>query len=216
MKKKTLKYNCPDCEKTISRYAKKCSSCALKSRKVTPKTRNKISDSLMNHFVSEQTIKKQKIAALRRFQDPKEREKVRISHLGKKTTEKTKKLISLSLGGTGIPYENCKLSLAIRYLSKYIQWRTKVFKRDNHTCQKCDKTKCYIEAHHKKSFAKILSEFLKTYAQYSPIEDKETLIRLAIKHKSFWEIDNGQTLCKDCHELTDNYKIKKEKITCLN
>ena len=39
-----------------------------------------------------------------------------------------------------------------------------------------------LEAHHKKAFYLILEEFLQQYSQFSPIEDKETLLRLAITY----------------------------------
>jgi len=32
--------------------------------------------------------------------------------------------------------------------------------------------------------------------------DKETLVRLAITYEPFWDIDNGETLCIDCHNKT--------------
>lgn len=95
------------------------------------------------------------------------------------------------------------LTESLRTFYYYREWRTEVFKRDNYTCQECGLRGGYIEAHHKTThFAEILSEFLKIYDQFSPIEDKETLIRLAMKYKPFWEIENGQTLCRDCHNLT--------------
>ena len=105
-------------------------------------------------------------------------------------------------------WQNNKTSLAksIRALIEYKNWRKEVFKRDDYTCQECDKTKCYVEAHHIKEFHIIFTEFLKEYDQFSPMEDKETLVRLAIKYKPFWNIDNGQTLCKDCHNLTKNVR----------
>ena len=86
-------------------------------------------------------------------------------------------------------------------------WRKQVFKRDNYTCQDCgvrsgNGKKIYLEAHHKKPFAQILSEFLQEYNQFSPLEDKETLARIAINYRPFWDIDNGKTLCNDCHNLT--------------
>ena len=81
-------------------------------------------------------------------------------------------------------------------------WRKNIFQRDNYTCQECFKIGGKLEAHHIKEFAKILQEFLKEYSQFSPIEDKETLVRLAITYKPFWDIANGKTLCKDCHIKT--------------
>ncbi len=92
----------------------------------------------------------------------------------------------------------------IRTLSEYKEWRKAVFQRDNYTCQKCGE-KRNIHAHHKKTFSKMLFEFLKQYDQFSPIEDKETLVRLATKYEPFWDINNGQTLCKKCHKKTGTY-----------
>ena len=61
----------------------------------------------------------------------------------------------------------------IRRRTDYINWRTTVFKRDNHTCQHCCERGGKLNAHHIKSFAK--------YPQY----------RL--------DVDNGITLCLSCH-----------------
>ena len=91
------------------------------------------------------------------------------------------------------------LSVSIRNMIEYKEWRIQVFKRDNFTCQDCGQIGGSLEAHHKKVFADLLTEFLKEYDQFSPIEDKETLIRLAMKYKPFWDADNGITLCKNYH-----------------
>jgi len=101
-----------------------------------------------------------------------------------------------------------ELHFWIRSLNESKEWKFEIFKRDNYTCQKCNYNGHNIEAHHIKEFAKLLSEFLKEYDQFSPIEDKETLIRLAMKWKPFWDIDNGKTLCKDCHK--NIRKVTKE------
>lgn len=91
------------------------------------------------------------------------------------------------------------LAMMIKNLEKYPIWRNQVFQRDNYTCQECEQYGGKLEAHHKKEFHIILAEFLKEYNQFSPIEDKETLVRLAIKWKPFWDINNGIILCEDCH-----------------
>lgn len=89
---------------------------------------------------------------------------------------------------------------SIRGLEEYSLWREKVYKRDSYTCQECNSNKGNnFNAHHIKRFSKILEEFLKKYNQFSPIEDKEILIRLAINYKPLWNIKNGITLCKECH-----------------
>jgi hypothetical protein len=68
----------------------------------------------------------------------------------------------------------------IRNSPEYRQWRRGVFIRDSFTCAECNNVGGRLEAHHIKSFSK--------YPE----------LRFAT--------DNGITLCKDCHKLTDNYK----------
>ena len=59
-------------------------------------------------------------------------------------------------------------------------------------------------------FEFMFQNFLKTYSQFSPIEDKETLTRLAIGYIEFWDINNGITLCSNCH-MEKHAELKKEK-----
>lgn len=85
-------------------------------------------------------------------------------------------------------------------LYKYKEWRKAVFERDNWTCQDCGiKSKkglgytVYLQAHHVKHCWRILQDNNITNSQE------------AINCNKLWDLDNGMTLCRDCHN-----KIKKE------
>ena len=91
-----------------------------------------------------------------------------------------------------------KITSQIRRSLKYRQWRESIFKRDNYTCQECKLrskkgSALHIEAHHLKEFSKILTEYnIKT------IEEAFTCDEL-------WDINNGKTLCLECHNKTKTY-----------
>jgi hypothetical protein len=88
----------------------------------------------------------------------------------------------------------------IRNLPEGKQWSYKIFKRDNFKCTKCGKQDSgRLSSHHLKHFSKILTEFLNFYSQFSPMEDKETLVRLSLNWPEFWDINNGISLCEECH-----------------
>jgi len=111
-----------------------------------------------------------------------------------------------------------ELTALIRNLIENREWKRQVFQRDNWTCRECNikytkQTPVYMEAHHRRAFSLLMQDFLKEYSQFSPTEDKETLTRLATTYKPFWEIENGITLCEDCHSLKGTRPDKqKEKI----
>lgn len=134
------------------------------------------------------------------------------SFTGKHHTQETKEKIRIAKSG---PKSNLwkggvsKLSALIRASFKYRQWRSDVFTRDNFTCQGCGiQSGCghtvYFEAHHIKS----LSEIIKTN-NIKTLED-------ALNCEELWNINNGETLCLDCHKLTDNYAVKGRKTLNTN
>ncbi|MBT7928634.1 hypothetical protein HN682_01770 [Candidatus Peregrinibacteria bacterium] len=79
------------------------------------------------------------------------------------------------------------LRYGIRTSRDYKLWRTACFKRENYICELCDQHGGYLEVHHLKSFADIIDEFKVT-----------SLEEAKICHE-LWDIDNGQVLCKECH-----------------
>ena len=89
----------------------------------------------------------------------------------------------------GITPENMK----IRQSFEYKLWRTSVFERDNWTCQTCGQLGGKLHAHHIKALAKILREY------------KITSLKQALDCAELWSINNGVTLCVDCHKKTDSY-----------
>lgn len=104
------------------------------------------------------------------------------SHLGKKRSLETRMKISLAVRGEksgnwkgGIWAKN----LGERGRIEYKLWREAVFKRDNYICQFCGERGGILNADHIKPFA------------YFP--------------ELRFSIDNGRTLCVDCHRKTDTY-----------
>ncbi len=89
--------------------------------------------------------------------------------------------------------EKVKVVKMVRSLTEYIEWRKRVFERDSFRCVCCGKDG-YITAHHVKSASKIVAE--------NCINSLESARNCA----QLWDINNGKTLCEDCHKLTDNYK----------
>lgn len=133
-------------------------------------------------------------------------------------SEEVKKKISLNNRGKHSGekcsfWEGGKSSLRslIRASLKNIEWKKEVYRRDNYTCQDCGvksgggKT-VYFEAHHIKEFRDIFKEFLQCYPHLDKIKNKEELLKLALDYLPFWDIYNGKTLCKKCHDKT--YKLK--------
>ena len=72
---------------------------------------------------------------------------------------------------------------------EYRNWRRDIFVRDEFTCQECGIKHIYITAHHIKSFA------------YYP--------------KLRFDVNNGITLCEECHKKTDNYMGRARRKQCL-
>ncbi len=120
---------------------------------------------------------------------------------GKKATEEAIKNQSKAHVGLqrGIKHPNWKggltpVVMSIRNSFRYRQWRNDVFTRDNFTCQLCQTRsgmgkKVYIEADH---FPILFSEIFHDN-QIMSLEE-------AYSCEELWDINNGRTLCLECHQ----------------
>ena len=99
--------------------------------------------------------------------------------------------------------ENCNtwkggitpLRKLIRELPEYKKWRIAVFKRDGYKCLfcGCNKSGNLNADHYPRYFATILEKnHIKTTEDARHCEE-------------LWKIDNGRTLCIECHRQTPNY-----------
>lgn len=93
---------------------------------------------------------------------------------------------------------NNSLNLAIRKSKEYKIWRLSVYTRDHHECQECHKKG--TNAHHIVFLSSIIHKYsLKT------LEEARTCPHL-------WDIENGITLCDECHASKHpNITLKKSK-----
>jgi hypothetical protein len=158
---------------------------ATKGVKFTKKHREKIANALRGRKLSELECKKRSEWMKGRVPwnkgiplTPEQKLNLRNWHLGEKC--------NFWKGGI------TRLQVLIRGNSKYRQWRSDVFERDNYTCYKCLERGLKIHAHHVKTFSKII------------LENNIKTIEQALDCEELWNINNGITLCKNCHEILHN------------
>ena len=138
---------------------------------------------------------KTSVGQKKRFEDPKECEKqfAAIREGWNKPGVKEKASV-IKIGKIGKNSNNYRGGITplynlLRNSLKSKQWTKDVFTRDNFTCQKCgDNSGGNLEAHHEKPFSVILHE------------NNITTYEEAMNCIELWDINNGITLCKECHK----------------
>lgn len=137
------------------------------------------------------------------------REKIRqsalkrgVSHMH--TPEALEKRRKAIMGENHWNWQGGKTSLIrkIRNCFEYINWRKSVFVRDNYTCTWCgiksgNGKAIKLNADHIEQFSKLITKF------------KISSFEQAINSKELWDINNGRTLCLDCHKKTETFANKK-------
>jgi len=203
---------CPVCGKQLSNRAAK--TCVLHQPPRSDVTRQKHRDAMRKRreqygcINSPETREKLRLANLGKKATPETRLKLRISHLGNKTgyqkghktnvgrvhSEDFRRNMSLaqrgkkekvSVGSNHWNWQGGKTNknTAIRNSFEYKVWRKVVFLRDDFTCQNCGDRGGVLHVDH-----------IKPFASYPDL-------RLTI--------ENGRTLCVDCHKQTETYLNKK-------
>lgn len=76
------------------------------------------------------------------------------------------------------------INTRIRQSLEYRQWRESVFKRDNYTCQECS---AHTGNGHR---VRLHADHIKPFAHFPELR---------------FELTNGRTLCKQCHQKTATY-----------
>lgn len=145
----------------------------------SPETRLKISEAKRGHQQSEECKQKRSLSLMGNK-----------NSLGYKHSLEIRQKQSESHKGEKAPNWRggvTPLNMIIRKSLESRLWREAVFERDNWTCQKCgensgDGKAIYLEAHHIKSF----NEFPELR----------------------FTIDNGKTLCTECHRQTDSWGFR--------
>ena len=213
---------CVDCEKQIKNVSTRCKSCSHKGKlnprygnSHSPETRKKLSEKAIirlaipennPNYKGENKKKKYCLDCNILLKSHRSERclvcanKTRWKDAKYKQTVSKKIRESVPRGTNHHCWDGGKTSLQvkIRTLPEYSKWRLSCFERDGFKCCSCKNTG-YLEVHHMRQFSILLTEFLNHYSQFSSIEDKETLVRLAMTYIPFWAIDNGKTLCEDCH-----------------
>jgi len=172
----------------------------------------KISDTLKRKGIKPPSRK-----GLHTIHSEKTKQTIRQKLEGHSVSDKTRERISGKLKGTKNPWVSERMKtmkgeknyswkggkmklypilFQIRRSFKYRQWRSDIFTRDNFTCQDCGKRGGDLEAHHIEEFYKIIEK------------NKIKTVQGALACEELWNLNNGRTLCRECHKKTKKGRKK--------
>ena len=138
--------------------------------------------------------------------------------LGRTHSSETRRLFKLQRTGKSHPHKGAwgpnnpfwkggitPVHRMVRVMPEYDLWRSKVFQRDNFTCQICGERDVVLNADHIVPFSYILlMEGIRNTADARVCD-------------FLWDIDNGRTLCKSCHKATPScqYRVAVIQLAAL-
>lgn len=162
---------------------------ANRGKKYSEEIRKNMSERMKGRKTSEETRKKMSLSHKGKM--PKNIEEFQrkgaIANIGRKPTEETRRKMSeAKKGEKAYQWKGGKSSIdrILRRSLEYKLWREAVFSRDNFTCIWCgDNRGGNLEADH-----------IKPFCNYPELR---------------FAIDNGRTLCKDCHKKTETWGNNK-------
>lgn len=169
----------------MTELVKKKISESCTGKKHTKETKRKISES------GKKSINSGRIKLGQRLSEETKR-KMSLSQRGKRVSKKTRRILSnqrMGIRGSNWKGGITLLNKIIRNSFEYRQWRSDIFTRDNFTCFICGIRGVDLNAdHHPKMFYEIIKEY-----NVKSFED-------ALRCEELWNINNGRTLCLDCHK----------------
>lgn len=130
-----------------------------------------------------------------------QKDHLRSRLIGRKFSAEAHK--NISLGHMGNKAYNWKGGISpitelIRSTSQYKEWRKEVLKKDRFCCQMCGVVGCKLQADHIKPFSSIVNDIKNVFGI-------EKLREYAKQSVALWDVSNGRTMCKECHEKTPSY-----------
>jgi hypothetical protein len=165
---------------------------ATKGRKFTDEHKEKIAKSNSKPHTKERCVNISKSKKGKTVISEEHKEKIRQKFIGLRVGDNH----PMWKGGLSI------LRNRLRQTYEYKNWRNLVYERDGFTCQICGLIGNKLNCHHIEMFSDIVKEYeLKEYDDY-------------INCGKLWDLNNGITLCKNCHisikgkekELEKNFK----------